>query len=166
MAVAGEVTITKLDHEGAATLQYRGEIVYADEATCVARCPWPLPRTVDLGPFRIEPGDIFVEFYYADEWFNIFAIYESTGVLKGWYCNITGDVALSEGDIRWRDLALDYLVTPDGRAMTLDRGEFDARALAAVERARAERALDTLAAWVAQGHYPFPPSPAPPSGGS
>lgn len=156
MGATREVTISKLNDRNEVTISYPGELMYADETAVVVRCLWSLPRSIDLGPFAIQPGDIFVEFYYPGEWFDIFAIYDATGVVKGWYCNITYEAEIADGQIRWRDLALDYLALPDGRRIVLDRDEFKALSLSPEIRARAERALETLAGWAAEGRYPFP----------
>ena len=155
MDTAHHISVVKLDPQGQPTIRYPGEIVYADEEVLVARCLWSQSYPFDLGPFVIEPGDIFMEYYYPGEWFNVFAIHEHTGVLKGWYCNITYAVEIADGEVRWRDLALDYLVLPDGQSLILDRAEFEALPLPAEVRARAEEALKRLQGWVTMGHYPF-----------
>ena len=144
MMPARDITVAKVGHDGEVLLRYAGELVYVDDRQLVARCPWPSDATYDLGPFNISAGDIFVEFYYPDEWFNIFAIYDGFGLLKGWYCNITYPVEIRRDEIRWHDLALDLLVLPDGEQQELDRAEYEALDLTAATRAKAEAALETL----------------------
>jgi uncharacterized protein len=71
-------------------------------------------------------GDRFLEAYYATHWFNIYEIYQGdTGQLKGWYCNVTYPAAIHEGEIHYRDLALDVLIFADGRHLILDEDEFE-----------------------------------------
>ena len=156
VTISGSVTITKLDHRGRPVLSYPGKVVYSDDEVTVARCPWPSADSFDLGPICLEPGDIFVEFYYHNEWFNIFQIHCAAGLLKGWYCNITAPVRISDSEIRWQDLALDLLVLPDGERVLLDEREFRALQLPASMRASAEDALATLRQWLDQGRTPFP----------
>jgi len=152
---SGSVTLVKVNHEGEETFRYRGRLVYRDPDQLVARCPWPGDLTVDLGPFTIGPGDVFVEFYYATEWFNIFAIYDRVGRLKGWYCNVTRPAEMAEGCVRWHDLVLDLLVLPDGTSQVLDRDEWQEIDPSEVLRFEAGAALERLQSWVRDARHPF-----------
>jgi hypothetical protein len=150
-----EVTITKLDHSGEPVLSYPGVLVYRDDEEIVARCVWGEQAPLDLGPFCLEPGDVFVETYYPNRWFNVFEIYEPSGILKGWYCNVTRPVEILASEIRWWDLALDLLITPDGSQTLLDEDEFESLHLSDQLKAQAARALRTLLCWLAEAHPPF-----------
>ena len=161
MLIAQDVTITKVDHENNPLISYPGHIVYVDDEQVVARCKWTHDTTYDLGPFLLEPGDIFIEFYYRDRAFNIFSIYDPTGSIKGWYCNVTAAVDIAGQEIRWRDLALDLLVLPDGRQILLDEDEFEEMDPSIEVRACAKRALKTLKRWAQEGHLPFSREPGP-----
>jgi protein associated with RNAse G/E len=149
------VTIGKLDHLGRRLFSYPGEIVRDDGQVIAARCLWTLPKTVDLGPFSIAPGDILIEYYYRDQAFNVFTILSSSGVLKGWYCNVLAGTRITDQTIDWADLALDLVVTPVGEQTVLDEDDFEALAPTAAQRERAAVALNTLNEWVAAGHAPF-----------
>jgi hypothetical protein len=157
--VPPEVEVVKENHAGQPVIRYRGTLIRHDEELAVARCPWSLPHTHDLGAFLLEPGDVFTEHYYRARWFNVFQIADGAGRLKGWYCNITYPAQVAQGAagwrIHWRDLALDLLVLPDGSHHLLDEDEYAALPLSAEERAQAERAVETLLAWVAEGRGPF-----------
>jgi ABC-type transport system substrate-binding protein len=118
--------VTKLDHKGRAKASYPGELIFGDEEQLVVRALWTREAPLDLGLFALEQGDIFVEHYYRAARYNIFAVYSRVGVLKGWYANITAPLDVRPGEIRWQDLALDLLVTPDGRQQVLDEDEFAA----------------------------------------
>ena len=155
MIASGDVTIIKLDHCGSPVTSYPGRVIYGDDNLVVARCSWTRPDSFDLGPLRLEQGDIFIEFYYLDEWFNIFQMYEATGILKGWYCNLAGPAEISAGQIRWQDLALDLLVLPNGEQILLDEDEFDNLDPSPTVRARATSALTTWRRWLDQEHPPF-----------
>lgn len=152
-----EVRITKLDAQGEPKMTYPGRRVFSDEQVCIVRCLWTAPEPFDLGPFALEAGDIFIEYYYREQWFNVFAIYDRLGALKGWYGNITAPPELGHGAIRWRDLALDLLVLPDGAQIVLDEEEFRALALPVEQRRAAEVALETLRRWAQEGQGPFQP---------
>jgi predicted RNA-binding protein associated with RNAse of E/G family len=149
------VTLHKLDHTGRTKFTYTGELEYRDTDSEVVRCRWDKLPAVAVGLLSIEPGDVLLEYYYRHHWFNIFALYTAQGELKGWYCNIAETVEMGESLVRWRDLALDLVVLPDGRAMLLDEDEFAALALDDRQEQRAYTALGELHAWVAERHPPF-----------
>jgi len=149
------VTISKLDHLGQRLISYPGEIVLDNGEMVAARCLWTLPKTVDLGPFTIAPGDILVEYYFASQPFNIFAIYTPHEELKGWYCNVLEGTLIAAEAIDWADLALDLVVTPDGERTILDEDEFEALDPSPEQRAQAVLALNTLNEWVQRRRVPF-----------
>ena len=149
-----QITITKLDQTGRPVLSYPGEIVYGDDNVIVARCVWG-QAALDLGGFYLQPGDIFMEFYSYQEDFNIFRIYNAVGRLKGWYCNITAQVRVTEKEIQWPDLVLDLLVLPDGHQVIRDTDEFKAIHFPAKLRERALRAMRKLQRWVKERQGPF-----------
>lgn len=149
------IQITKVDHDGTPKITYVGELFYQDQEATVARCNWTQPYSLDLGLFALAPGDVFIEYYYASHWFNIFGIYDRIGRLKGWYCNITHPVEMVATGVRWHDLALDLLALPSGQSVVVDRDEFEALNPTQEERRQAEAALSTLQSWLAVAAGPF-----------
>jgi len=152
---ARDVTITKLDHAGRPVLSYPGEVVYRDEEVVVAQCLWTQSGPFDLGGFCLQSGDIFMEFYYPQECFNICQIHDASGRLKGWYCNIAEPAEIAEGEIHWHDLILDLVVLPNSRQLVRDEEEFEALHPSADLRARVAAAMERLQHWVKEGHAPF-----------
>jgi len=150
------MTISKMGHgSGRAAAVYAGEVVRTDDRLVVVRCPWTREEPLDLGAFVLEAGDVFVEHYYRDEWFNVFEVHGADGALKGWYCNVTAPAEIGADAIRWFDLALDLLVLPDGRATVVDEDEFEELALPEEQARRAWAALARLQRWVRERHPPF-----------
>lgn len=150
------MTITKLGHgSGRAAAVYEGQVLHADDRVVIVRCLWTREEPLDLGPYVLEAGDVFVEHYYRDEWFNIFRVEGAGGGLKGWYCNVTEPPEIGPDAIRWFDLALDLLVLPDGRTTVADEDEFEELALPPETATRAWAALACLQQWVRAGHPPF-----------
>ena len=127
------------------------------ETRNVQSCLWVGTKPFALGPFFLEPGDVFLEHYYAREWFNILEIHDESGTFKGWYCNVTRPVTVSQDEIRWWDLALDLLILPDGRQILLDEDEFEDLRPSADLRERTAEALNTLRCWLRRGYPPFRP---------
>jgi predicted RNA-binding protein associated with RNAse of E/G family len=154
------VTVDKLNLAGAVTVTWTGQVLRRSQREVVLEAIFTHSAR-DLGYVRLGPGDRFVEYYYADRWYNVFAIYNAgDGMFKGWYCNITRPVEISaepDGGMRVRavDLALDYFRQPGGREFVLDEDEFRALSLDEDESSRAWAALAELRALAAAGQEPF-----------
>jgi protein associated with RNAse G/E len=90
-------------------------------------------------------GDRFVEYYYTDRWYNIFAIHDRDDEkVKGWYCNIGMPAVFQDGIVSYVDLALDLWVSSDGKQTLLDEDEFEALRLDTQLRDGALKGLEDL----------------------
>lgn len=120
-----DLIIIKADERGVEKRRYSGRILSINVNYVLIEAFFNYP---DL-PFHgitMQTGDLFLEMYYLDRWYNIFEMYDANGGrLKGWYCNVTLPAELDGGVLTYRDLALDLLVFPDGRQIILDVDEFD-----------------------------------------
>ncbi len=149
------VTVHKLDADGNQVWQYTGHFL--------SRTPteWTLEASfgralAQVGDLTMIAGDRFVETFYADRWYNVFAVHDGrSGQLKGWYCNLARPARLEGSHLRQEDLALDLVVYPDGRTEVHDREEFEALALPEDERASVEAGLLELKALALAGQGPF-----------
>jgi uncharacterized protein len=158
------IVVHKLNRAGAVAVTY--------EATLAERLPdgvrleatWTRPPLA-LGYTTFETGDRFIEWYYADRWYNIFEIHAANGGLKGWYCNIAEPAQIGADAIRYCDLLLDLWVRPNGETLPLDEDEFAAEpALTAEQRSRALAALAALQRLVRERRPPFDTlHPSPPA---
>lgn len=111
---------------------------------------------LDLGYAVFERGDRFVEHFYSDRWYNVFAVYARVGGrLKGWYCNVTRPAQIEDGHVRAVDLGLDVWVDPQGGALLLDEEEFAALPLEAEEVAQARAAVEEIRRLAREGKAPF-----------
>nr|MBI2903933.1 DUF402 domain-containing protein [Chloroflexota bacterium] len=149
------ITVHKLDHYWVEKLTWSGEVLERDEARVTLEARFARER-MELGYVTLTPGDRFVETFFADRWYNVFAIYDAAdGRFKGWYCNVTRPARFADGHIYSDDLALDYFVQPSGREFILDEGEFAALPLSPEEAASARAALAELRALAAGHSGPF-----------
>lgn len=136
--------IIKLDPKGAEKTRYAGELFASLANGVIIKATWTRPD-YDLGYTRFETGDQFVEYYYADRWFNIFAVANKEGVHKGWYCNIAEPARISIDTITQVDLYLDVWINPAGETLILDEDEFEAATVLSVwQRAGARQGLQEL----------------------
>ena len=78
----------KKNPAGEVTYEYEGVLLSRDENSVTLEA---LFDRADM-PFQdvvFRTGDRFVEYYYSDRWYNIFAIHDKDdGKVKGWYCNV------------------------------------------------------------------------------
>ncbi|MBL8062034.1 MAG: DUF402 domain-containing protein [Anaerolineales bacterium] len=126
------------------TWQYEGEELRRDENSITIEA---LFNRDDM-PFQeiiLKRNDRFVETFYTDKWYNIFAIYDrDDGKLKGWYCNITKPAVIEDGFVSYIDLALDLWVSADGRRTVLDEDELEELGLDEEMKAKVFEGLHSL----------------------
>ena len=155
--MADTITIHKLNDRGEETWRYTGRVIRRgkDEITLEAFFD---RDEVSLRGLTLRTGDRFVETFYANRWYNIFAIHDVDDQrLKGWYCNIARPARFSQDGrhIHCEDLAIDLIVSPDGRWRVLDEEEYAALDLSLDERKQALRALAELQSLVLRGEGAF-----------
>lgn len=149
------ITVHKHNHLGQETLKYPARVLARAENEIVLEAIFQRER-MELGYVILTPGDRFIEHFYAERWYNVFAIFAGEGgALKGWYCNITRPALIDDATVRADDLALDLFVRPDGEEFILDEDEFAALPLMAEERAQARSALGELQRLATQRRGPF-----------
>lgn len=120
------IKVQKKNPAGEVTYEYEGVLLSHDGNVITLEA---LFDRADM-PFMdvvFKKGDRFVEFYYTDRWYNIFAIHDrEDGKVKGWYCNIGKPAVIEDGIVSYIDLALDLWVSADGKQTVLDEDEFEA----------------------------------------
>lgn len=134
---------------------YAGEVLSASAHHVRVRAAFTGPPQ-EVAGLALRPGDLFVEDYFSDRWYNVYAVSspDSQG-FKGWYCNITRPARWGPADIYFEDLALDLIVLPDGRTTVMDETEFVGLGLPAGETDMARQALADLRRRAALRLEPF-----------
>ena len=149
------ITIIKCDPAGRAVWQYEG-VVLARGAGWVCIEARFNRDDYDAGYVQYRRGDRFVEWFYADRWYNVFRIHDvDDDRLKGWYCNITRPARLTAESVAADDLALDVFVSPGGAVLLLDEDEYAALSLTDGERAAVDAAVAHIRALAAADDPPF-----------
>jgi uncharacterized protein len=156
IAAGRPVHVRKLRPDGSEHFAWDGEVLRCDQTGIVLRAEFNVPL-VELGFTTFRKGDVFVEFYYWDRWYNVFQVSAADGALKGWYANVGKPAELDApaGVLSYVDLALDVWADPDGEYQVLDEAEYAAlladTLLTPAERVGAERGRTELLA-LAQAH--------------
>ena len=138
------IKVQKKNPAGEVMYEYEGVLLNRDENSIVLEA---LFDRADM-PFMdvvFKRGDRFVEYYYTDRWYNIFAIHDrEDGQIKGWYCNIGKPAVIDDGVVSYIDLALDLWVAMDGKQTVLDKDEFEELKLNEELKTGALNGLDEL----------------------
>lgn len=121
------IHVRKLRPDGSQAFAWEGTVLRCDAEGIVVRAAFNLPL-VDLGCTTFRQGDVFVEFYGWERWYNVFQVARPDGTLKGWYCNVGVPPTLDmpKRELSYVDLALDVWVNPDGTHQVLDEDELEA----------------------------------------
>jgi predicted RNA-binding protein associated with RNAse of E/G family len=76
----------------------------------------------------LAPGQLIysvAKYHFYDEYFNIVEYQDRSGKALGYYCDIVTPLQRRDDDYYLTDLILDLWVSPDLRAVELDRDEFE-----------------------------------------
>ena len=150
-----KITVNKLNSLGEIKIQYQGEVLERLTDGVIIQAYWELPLK-DLGYTCFEPGDRFIEYYFTNQWFNIFDISNASNERKGWYCNIAEPADIHDDQIKQKDLLLDVWVDPGGSTLLLDEDEFERdTTLDNTQRRGARQGLQDLLQMIASQIPPF-----------
>jgi protein associated with RNAse G/E len=138
------VKVQKKNLAGDIKYEYVGDVLRRDEHSIVLEA---LFDRADM-PFMdvvFRTGDRFVEYYFANRWYNIFTIHDrEDDRVKGWYCNIGQPAVIEDGLVSYVDLALDLWVSANGTQTVLDEDEFEELKLSEDLRSNALNGLAEL----------------------
>ncbi len=149
-----QITVYKLNENGEAIWSYQGTVLKRDKSKIRLEAFFNRDD-LDLGFTTFNRGDRFVETFYSQRWYNIFAVYDKgDGKLKGWYCNICRPAEFTDSAVRCEDLALDLWVSPDGQTLLLDEDEFNDLSLESWERQNCLQGLQDLQDMARLGSLP------------
>jgi uncharacterized protein len=141
-----EITVIKRNYLGQETWRYTGKVIRRLPDAVVIEAFFNRADMAFHG-IVLREGDRFVEQFFSNRWYNIFAVHDrDDNQLKCWYCNIGKPAVIHETELSYIDLALDLLVFPDGTQLVLDEDEFIALNLSEEERLQAGLALKQLQA--------------------
>lgn len=130
---------------GRTKIRYPAELLRDDGTRIVVRAPFAGGTVRDFGFVRFEPGDVFTEYYWRDRWYAVMEVRDSSGTLKGWYCDIARPAVFSGTELVVEDLDLDLWRSADGGDVRrLDEDEFEESGLARRDPKAASAAVAAL----------------------
>ena len=149
------ITVEKRDHDGNLVVEYQGEVLQRGDNFVCLRAVFQRSES-DLGFVVFRQGDVFIEWFFSDRWYNIFQVHEGDSArIKGWYCNVTRPATITDQKVGADDLEIDVFIFPNGNVVLLDEEEFSHLELPPDERIAALRAIQTLRQEVDARKAPF-----------
>ncbi len=157
------VMALKLAPDGSPRARYRGTIIAITEHEqwVEIEARWT-HAPVTVGGLRFAPGDTLREFYSSVLPFNVFAVHDPSGALRGWYANVTHPTRVDVSEpvplLIWQDLYLDLVAFPDGSFVSMDDDELAASGLARTDPVLCRRiiaARDELVRRFQARRFPF-----------
>jgi len=115
-------TITEVKHTlGGERRTFDCELLQrsASEAVVIYR----MPRDVQLEDIALARGTLSLGYFWKDRPYNAYHWIDESFASLALYFNISDRTCIGEHTIEWRDLAVDILISPDGRCRVLDEDE-------------------------------------------
>ncbi len=123
---AQTLTVYKQNHLGEPVFSWESELVAESSTFRQVRAGFSGADAVPVDKVTFRKGDLFLESYYTDRWYNVFEVHQgSSDQVKCWYINLSYPAHFTAESITWQDLALDLVVYPSGEYRLLDEDEFD-----------------------------------------
>ena len=123
---AQTLTVFKQNHLGKPVFSWKGELLTESPTCRLVRAYFSGAEAVPVDKVTFRKGDLMLERYYTDRWYNLFEVHEGlSDQVKCWYINLSYPALFNTESITWQDLALDLVVYPSGEYRLLDEDEFD-----------------------------------------
>lgn len=117
--------VIKRDHLGREVLRYPAEPLAVSVPNGIAVRAYFARDDVKTAYTTFATGDRLHEYFFADRWYNVFALYAGdSDRLKGWYCNLCRPSVITRRTISCDDLALDVWISAEGVVHLLDWDEY------------------------------------------
>ena len=119
------ITVRSLKYDGTISRSWPAAIESAHDNMIVLRGVFEQPvRHEGLGD--IAAGTVSHEYFWSDQWYNVFRLVRPDGGLHCHYCNIALPAKWSERELSFVDLDVDIVVDVDNSVKVLDEDEFEA----------------------------------------
>ncbi len=128
--------------------RYRCDLEYASSSLVVVSYVMRQGGAVFGTPIDIPPGSVSYGYFWRARPYTVYRMRDGDRIIAHRFDAVTG-VRLREGQVSYRDLALDWWLTPEGELIEEDRDEFEELcrdgAFSAADLAAASRADRVLA---------------------
>jgi predicted RNA-binding protein associated with RNAse of E/G family len=117
-------------------ISYDTSLVHRDAGLVIVRFLMQAGGGPPRLPVIVPPGSVSYGYFWARRPYNVYRWLDPVGVLIAHRFDAVTDVRITGGEVRYRDLALDWWALPDGTLIEEDRDELDALARSGVFSAK------------------------------
>lgn len=107
----------------------------------------------------IRRGTVSYEYYWKNQWYNVFRFHEPEGDLRNFYCNINRPPRFENGILDYIDLEIDILVWRDFSFEILDLDEYEENSqkfnFTDEVKYKVEESLNKLLEMIKERMFPF-----------
>lgn len=87
---------------------------------------YSLRQARHVADLALPRGTVTYAYYWTDRPYNVYHWVAPDGRTLGYYINLSDQIIIRRGEVKWRDLAVDLLCSADGsRVQLLDERELD-----------------------------------------
>ena len=104
--------------------RYRCDLEYASSSLVVVSYVMRQGGAVFGTPIDIPPGSVSYGYFWRARPYTVYRMRDGDCIIAHRFDAVTG-VSLREGQVSYRDLALDWWLTPEGELIEEDRDEFE-----------------------------------------
>lgn len=130
---------------GGEVREYPCTLLHMDTSLAVVRFVMARGGVITGTPVEVPPGSVSDGYFWKRRSFNAYRMRRADGSLIAHRFDAVADVRFSPEAVVYRDLALDWWVTPAGVVIEEDRDEFDALAASGALSAGDVRAATSAA---------------------
>ncbi|MCC6383231.1 MAG: DUF402 domain-containing protein [Dehalococcoidia bacterium] len=105
--------------------EYACSLLWRGRGLVVVRFPLPAGGAPFSAPLPIPPGSTSDGYFWSGRPYNLYRMRRPDGSLAAHRFDALRDVKIGEHDVSYRDLVLDWWVTPDDVLLEEDREELD-----------------------------------------
>lgn len=105
--------------------EYTCELLHLEPTLAVVRFRLPEGGSPFGAPIAIPPGSVSDGYFWTRRPYNLYRMRDANGAIAAHRFDAVTAVRLSREAIEYRDLVLDWWVTPGGEVLEEDREEFD-----------------------------------------
>jgi uncharacterized protein len=155
---ASNIIVRSLKYNGAISRSWPAEIESMLDNMIVLRGVF-VQAVQHAGLGDIEAGTVSQEYFWSDQWYNVFRLIRPDGRLHCHYCNIALPAKWSERELSFVDLDVDIVVGVDNSVKVLDEDEFEANRIVfgypADIVAGVRKAIDEVKELASRFEFPF-----------
>jgi protein associated with RNAse G/E len=157
-ASQSNIIVRSLKYDGSISRSWPAEIESVHDNLIVLRGVFE-QAVQHEGLGDIAAGTVSHEYFWSDQWYNVFRLVRPDGQLHCHYCNIALPATWSERELSFVDLDIDIVVDLDNSVKVLDEDEFEANRIVfgypADIIAGVREAVEEVKALVSRFEFPF-----------